>query len=145
MAEATSAGARPRRGRRAVADAGQVGQAGVGRRGDVVAGVYGQAALEGGDELVDRSDRTRPARSRGRRLHQPVDDLAVPAPSRDSISTLPAVDATSAGRSLTRGTVCDSPRRSARRSALATSVSWLAIESRTETPERWLTCAERRA
>jgi hypothetical protein len=55
------------------------------------------------------------------------------------------VEDTSAGRSLTRGTASGSPRRSARRTALATSVSWLAIDSRTDTPERWFTCVERRA
>ena len=38
----------------------------------------------------------------------------------------PLVDAASASRSLTRGTTSFSPRRSARRAALATSVSWLA-------------------
>ena len=42
-------------------------------------------------------------------------------------------------RSLTRGTTCRSPRCSARRVALAASVSVLVTVMRTDTPERWLT------
>ena len=65
--------------------------------------------------------------------------------SSDSISTLPIVDAGSASRSLTRGATSRSPWRSARRAALATSVSWFDTVRRTDTPERWLMCGLCRA
>ncbi len=51
---------------------------------------------------------------------------------------MPEVEATRASRSVTRGTTSVSPARSARRAALATSVSALATVRRTDTPERWL-------
>ena len=44
-----------------------------------------------------------------------------------------------------RGTTTSSPSRSARRTALATIVSWFVTERRTDTPERWLMCGLWRA
>ena len=62
----------------------------------------------------------------------------VSSPSVSS-SIFPAVDATTAGRSLIRGAAAGSPSRTARFSAAAASVSWLEIVTRTLTPER---CAD---
>ncbi len=55
-----------------------------------------------------------------------------------SNSIFPWVDCTTALKSLTRGTTTSSWVRSVRRSAFATTVSKLAIDRRTETPEVWL-------
>ena len=57
----------------------------------------------------------------------------VSSPSVSS-SILPAVEATTAGRSLIRGAAAGSSSRTARFSAAAASVSWLAIVTRTLTP-----------
>ena len=59
--------------------------------------------------------------------------------SRASNSTRPSDAGRNAHRSTTRG-ISSSPRSTARRSALATSVSYAPIENRTDTPLRWLTC-----
>ena len=65
--------------------------------------------------------------------------------SRVSISILPEVEEARASRSVMRGTTSVSPRRSARRVALATSTSMLATVRRTDTPEDWFTWGLSRA
>ena len=55
------------------------------------------------------------------------------------------VELARASRSDTRGATVSSPSRSARRTALATSVSRLVTVRRTETPERWLMFEDWRA
>ena len=60
-------------------------------------------------------------------------------------SSLPRELAAANARSETRGTMNRSRLLIARRSALETTFSRLAIDIRTETPDCWLTCGDVRA
>ena len=60
-------------------------------------------------------------------------------------SSLPRALAAADARSETRGTIQRSRLMIARRSALETTFSRLAIDIRTDTPDCWLTCGDDRA